>query len=57
MAYTPTPKSAFILDRASHWAQSVPYRVTARWVFYRLLQEGTYGKKAGYRHHLETLEL
>ncbi|MCH8089138.1 MAG: hypothetical protein IH955_03900, partial [Chloroflexi bacterium] len=25
---------------------SVPYAVTARWVFYRLLQDGTFGAKA-----------
>lgn len=55
MAYSPTSKNAAIIERASHWVQSVPYRVTARWVFYRLLQEGVYGQKAGYKHLLALL--
>ncbi len=52
MAYNPSPKSEAILARAWHWIQSVEYQVTARWVFYRLLQEGIYREKKGYRHLL-----
>lgn len=52
MSYKPREDSKNILDRAMYWVQSVPYDVTARWVFYRLLQDGTYSEKAGYRHLL-----
>lgn len=55
MTYTPTAKNAAILERASYWVQSVPYKVTARWVFYRLLQEAIYTQKAGYKHLLTLL--
>ena len=55
MSYKPTPESRHILSRAWHWAQSVAYSVTARWVFYRLLQEGVYTEKKGYRHLLGLL--
>lgn len=55
MSYKPTLKSKYILDRAWHYIQSVPYQVSARWTFYRLLQEGTYGVKAGYHHLLSLL--
>jgi len=34
------------------WLQSVPYDTTARWVFYRLLQDGTYSEKKGYKQLL-----
>lgn len=50
MSYEPRPESMRILQRAWHWIQSVDYAVTIRWVFYRLLQDGTYSKKAGYKH-------
>lgn len=50
MSYKPRPESKSILDRAWRWIQSVPYAVTLRWVFYRLLQDGTYSEKTGYRH-------
>lgn len=52
MSYEPRLGSKYILDRAWYWIQSVPYDVTARWVFYRLLQDGTYVEKKGYRHLL-----
>lgn len=55
MTYTPTARNAAIIDRASHYVRSVPYQVTARWVFYRLLQEGIYSQKAGYKHLLALL--
>jgi len=52
MAYNPSPKSKAILDQAWNWIQSVEYQVTVRWVFYRLLQDGIYSEKKGYRHLL-----
>jgi hypothetical protein len=52
MAYNPQPESKYILDRAWAWIQSVPYQTTARWAFYRLLQDGTYQEKKGYKHLL-----
>lgn len=55
MSYKPNPQSKYILQRAWHWVQSVPYDVTARWVFYRLLQDGIYSEKKGYRHLLPIL--
>ena len=55
MGYTPREGSKQILDRAWDWLQSVDYQVTARWVFYRLLQDGTYGAKSGYKHLLGLL--
>jgi len=48
--YTPRGKNAVILDRAYELVGSVPYRVSARWLFYRLLQEGHYNKKTDYKH-------
>jgi len=55
LSYKPTAQSKYILDRAWDWIQSVPYQPSARWVFYRLLQDGTYDTKAGYRHLLGLL--
>jgi len=46
--YTPTKKTAKILDRAFQIVESVPYQVSARWLFYRLLQEGFYSTKQDY---------
>lgn len=46
--YNPHNKTKLILDRAWSWVQSVEYPVTLRWVFYRLLQDGTYNKKESY---------
>jgi len=53
--YKPRPETQRILEEAFHWVQSVPYQVTARWVFYRLLQTGIYDDKAGYKHLLGIL--
>jgi hypothetical protein len=47
-SWNPSEKTAEILDRAWHFVQSVPYKASARWVFYRLLQEGYYGSKSDY---------
>ena len=48
MDYTPHGKTAEILDRAYELVNSVPYQVSARWLFYRLLQEGFYKTKQDY---------
>lgn len=53
--YRPTPETKRILDQAWGYVQSVPYQTTARWVFYRLLQEGTYSQKADYHRLLGIL--
>ena len=46
--YKPQERTAAILDRAFDLVQSVPYQVSARWLFYRLLQEGFYSTKQDY---------
>lgn len=46
--YAPQAKTATILNRALEIVQSVDYKVSARWLFYRLLQEGHYSKKVDY---------
>lgn len=46
--YRPYSKTARILDRAMKHIKSVDYQVSARWVFYRLLQEGIYNSKRDY---------
>lgn len=38
-----------MLDRASAILSVVPYKVSARWLFYRLLQEGFYSNKSDYK--------
>ena len=48
MAYKPRKKTAAILDRAWDLVEVTPYQVTARWLFYALLQEGWYSKKGDY---------
>ena len=48
--WQPKPKTAAMLDRAWTLVNSVPYQVSARWVFYRLLQEGYYSKKSDYKN-------
>lgn len=48
--YTPQTRTAAILDRAFDLVQSVPYQVSARWLFYRLLQEGFYKTKQDYKN-------
>ena len=52
MSYNPSEENKYILDRALGYVNSVPYQVTNRWVFYRLLQDGTYSEKKSYRHLL-----
>lgn len=48
--YNPRGETETILDRAWDLVQGVPYKVSARWVFYRLLQEGFYSKKSDYKN-------
>lgn len=45
----PQKEQAAILDRAYDLVEGVPYTVTARWLFYRLLQDGTYSGKDDYK--------
>ena len=47
--YRPRPEQAAILDRGLELVESVPYAVTARWLFYRLLQEGFFNRKDDYK--------
>lgn len=49
MAYNPNLATANLLDRAMDHINSVPYGVTARWLFYRLLQDGQLDKKSDYK--------
>jgi len=46
----PKPRQREILDRAFAHIKSVPYKVSLRWVFYRLLQEGLYKTKEDYKN-------
>jgi|LDZT01.1.fsa_nt_gi hypothetical protein len=49
MAYNPSPETKKILDEAMATLQSVPYEVTARWLFYRLVQGGFFPNKKSYK--------
>ena len=49
MSYRPHEKQRVILNKAMDFVKSVPYKVTARWLFYRLLQEGIYSGKGDYK--------
>ena len=48
--YKPQKKTAAMLDRAWELVNEVPYQVSARWLFYRLLQENWYSKKKDYNN-------
>ena len=48
--YNPRKDTAKALDRAYALVRSVDYSVSARWLFYRLLQEGFYSKKSDYKN-------
>jgi hypothetical protein len=48
--YTPQAKTAKMLDRAFELVESVPYQVSARWLFYKLLGEGYYNDKKDYKN-------
>ena len=49
MTYNPRSKNIEILNRALEHIESVEYQVTARWLFYRLLQDGYYSAKDDYK--------
>ncbi len=55
MVYKPTAPVARILDQALAEVNAVQYGVTARWVFYRLLQAGVLHTKADYKRLLSYL--
>lgn len=55
MSYNPSREVAEVLDRAYGHITSAPYQVTARWVFYRLLQDGTLAEKSDYKRLLSYL--
>lgn len=55
MSYNPSREVAELLDRAYGYITSAPYQVTARWVFYRLLQDGTLVEKSDYKRLLSYL--
>jgi hypothetical protein len=47
-----TQKSVDILTRGLELVNSVSYQVSARWLFYRLLQESFFSKKSDYKTKL-----
>ena len=47
--WEPRAKTKAILDRGLELVNSVPYKVSARWVFYGLLQEGYFRSKKDYK--------
>ncbi len=49
-SYKPQKKTAAMLDRAWEMVDNAPYNVTARWLFYGLLQEGWYSTKSDYKN-------
>lgn len=53
--WKPTPRTAKILERAMEHVKSVPYKVSLRWLFYRLLQEGIYKSKNDYNNKVKDL--
>ena len=55
MSYCPQPRQAALLDAAWEFTQSVPYQVSARWLFYRLLQDGWVSTKADYKRVISLL--
>ncbi|MCP4652824.1 MAG: hypothetical protein GY858_05515 [Candidatus Omnitrophica bacterium] len=55
MEYKPRVQATRILDRAWIHIQSVDYKVSLRWVFYRLLQDGLYKSKGDYKKLINML--
>jgi len=54
--YRPNEKGREILARAWAHVQAVPYKVTLRWLYYRLYQEGFYPDKArGYKNFIKLM--
>lgn len=54
-AYVPRAEARRLLDAAYDHVGSVPYRVSARWLFYRLLQDGLLPDKESYGKLLSLL--
>ena len=52
MSYKPRSEIAALLRQGMTYVRSVPYEVTARWVFYRMLQDGFFRDKSEYRRWL-----
>lgn len=52
MSYTPKPETERLLNRALEHIESVGYKVSVRWVFYRLLQDGFYSTKEDYKRFI-----
>ena len=49
MTYNPRPETEDLLNHAFEHINSVTYKVSLRWVFYRLLQDGFYSTKEDYK--------
>ena len=49
------PREKKILDTGWAHVQSVPYKVSLRWLFYRLLQDGFYKTKGDYKNNFTKL--
>lgn len=49
--WKPRARQRELLDLAWGHVQSVPYRVSLRWLFYRLLDDGFYTDKGEYKRH------
>ena len=47
--YSPSTEGQKILEAARGYVDSVDYQVTARWLFYRLLQDSFYTRKEDYK--------
>jgi len=52
-SYNPRPKICEWLARGFEHVQSAPYKVSARWVFYRLLEDGFFDNKDDYTNKFE----
>jgi len=55
MSYNPSIETAALLAQAHRYVTAAPYQVTARWVFYRLLQDGLLTVKSDYKRLLSYL--
>ncbi len=49
MVYKPRAETAHLLNVAKGHIASVPYKVSLRWTFYRLLQDGIFNSKEDYK--------
>ncbi len=53
--WEPQAKSVAILNRGLEFVESVSYKVSLRWLFYRLLQQGFYRGKSDYETKMKGL--